>query len=124
MKRTYECDVTEGQLGKSAREMCDVDKVERLQEGYVRHHLIDGHHGYCYAWLDNGVCPQHIMCGKCPYVHSYPPSFSINQRRCHALIRRYMRWLYNDEADEPMCEKLEEFVLTCLNGDGLGISAQ
>ena len=31
---------------------------------------------YCFAWLDNGVCPQYMVGGCCCYVHAYPNSWT------------------------------------------------
>ena len=44
--------------------------------------LIVGHMNYCFAWLDNGVCPQHMVSGKCCFLHDYPNSWTDEMIRC------------------------------------------
>lgn len=64
------------------------------EDEYVRDHLMKGHMNYCFAWLDNGVCPQYMVGGCCCYVHAYPNSWTDEMIRKHGVIKTYMDDLY------------------------------
>ena len=45
-------------------------------ESYVINHIQKGHCGYCYAWLDTGLCASSLLNIKCSYKHKYPHDWS------------------------------------------------
>ena len=72
----------------------DQETLRIWQSEYCREHLLKGHSHHCYAWLDNGVCPQKMVSGDCCYEHSYPEAWSEHMVKQHKLIEKYVEDLY------------------------------
>jgi hypothetical protein len=91
---------------------------DRLQTSYVLSQLLRGHVKYCYAWLINGVCPQHIVNGVCHFTHEYPSTWTLKQIRSHMKILRMMNWLWSEctsrETFNSIINKEVDIVSMCL----------
>ena len=40
------------------KKISEQESFEIWQNNYCKEHITRGHFNHCYAWLDNGVCPQ------------------------------------------------------------------
>jgi hypothetical protein len=78
---------------KKSRKVVPEEHITWERE-YVADHLARGHMDHCFAWLDNGGCPQYMVSGFCCYPHSYPTNWTDEMKRKHDLIKTYMDDLY------------------------------
>merc|ERR1711871_1672023 len=88
--------VTGGMVGtgKKSRKPQQEEVHSTWEKEYVSDHLLRGHWKHCFAWLDNGVCPQYMVSGICCYVHAYPSTWTEEMIRKHEVIKSYMNELY------------------------------
>lgn len=82
-------------------------EVSAWQEGFVLDHLSMGHSGFCFAWLDTGICPLMNICGMCPYKHTYPETWNNERRGRHSKLVSFVKLLFDGDhvpfkADEVM----------------------
>lgn len=73
---------------------CEQEALSSWQNDYCRDHAVRGHSNHCYAWLDNGVCPQMMVTGKCSFLHHYPDTWKEGMKERHSLLVKYMEDLY------------------------------
>jgi len=70
------------------------EALQIWQTEYCRDHVVRGHANHCYAWLDNGVCPQMMVSGSCCFPHCYPATWKDDVKEKHRLLVQYMENLY------------------------------
>jgi len=79
-----------------------------LADKYVSTHGLLGHSDYCFAWLDNAVCPQMFLNNSCCFKHEYPPQWSLQQRDRHKSMEKYMDCLFLNANIDTMFEESDE----------------
>ena len=83
--------VTGGMVGtgKKSRKPQQEEVHSTWEKEYVSDHLLRGHWKHCFAWLDNGVCPQYMVSGICCYVHAYPSTWTEEMIRLYHKTMTY-----------------------------------
>ena len=76
----------------------------KLSSCYVTYHELLGHGEYCFAWLDNAVCPQMLLNNCCCFKHEYPIQWSLQKRERHKKMENYMESLFSNSTIDNMLE--------------------
>lgn len=76
------------------RPLFAVNDINHMND--INHYVLNLKRGdttnYCYAWLDNGLCP---LSHNCQYLHKYPPYWNKAQIMQHLKMLNFMKWLWS-----------------------------